>query len=97
MRTFGASGCGRTGSGHGLQEFQGKIAKSYAPFADAISVLTDKKYFGGDLTYLTLVRDAAPGVPILCKDFVVYPYQIYEEVIASGTPSGLLDQLVAAC
>jgi len=53
------------------------IAKSYADVADAISVLCDEPYFGGDLRHLNLVRDAVPH-PVLCKDFVVDPYQVYE-------------------
>lgn len=53
------------------------IAKTYAPFADGISVLTDEPYFQGSLAYLRAVRDAV-DVPVLCKDFVVDPYQIYE-------------------
>jgi indole-3-glycerol phosphate synthase/phosphoribosylanthranilate isomerase len=53
------------------------IARSYAPFADAISVLTDGPFFGGSLDDLAAVR-AAVALPVLCKDFVVDPYQIYE-------------------
>ena len=53
------------------------IAQSYAPFCDAISVLTDEPYFGGSFDYLRLVREHAP-VPVLCKDFVVDSYQIDE-------------------
>ncbi len=53
------------------------IATSYAPFADAISVLTDEPYFQGSHAYLRAVRDAAPQ-PVLCKDFVVDPYQVDE-------------------
>lgn len=53
------------------------IARVYAPFADGISVLTDEPYFQGRLAYLRAVR-AAVEVPVLCKDFVVDPYQIYE-------------------
>lgn len=53
------------------------IARTYAPHADAISVLCDGPYFGGDLAHLSQVR-AAVAVPVLCKDFVVHPYQVYE-------------------
>ncbi len=53
------------------------IARTYAPHADAISVLCDGPYFGGDLSHLSRVRAAVP-VPVLCKDFVVDPYQVYE-------------------
>ncbi|MDA0713372.1 MAG: hypothetical protein O2897_05250 [bacterium] len=53
------------------------IVKSYASFASAISVLTDTKYFAGELAYLEQVR-ALVDCPILCKDFIVSTYQIYE-------------------
>jgi indole-3-glycerol phosphate synthase/phosphoribosylanthranilate isomerase len=53
------------------------IATTYAPFADAISVLTDARFFDGDPEYLRVVSDAAE-LPVLCKDFVLDPYQVYE-------------------
>jgi len=53
------------------------IAKSYHQGgASAISVLTDKKFFQGSWENLALVR-AAIDLPVLCKDFIIYPYQIY--------------------
>ena len=45
--------------------------------AAAISVLTDQKFFQGELQFLTAVR-AQVQVPLLRKDFVVDPYQVYE-------------------
>jgi indole-3-glycerol phosphate synthase/phosphoribosylanthranilate isomerase len=53
------------------------IAKSYAPFAAAISVLTDEQFFGGSLDDLRAAR-AVADVPLLCKDFVIDPYQVVE-------------------
>ena len=53
------------------------IAATYAPFADGISVLTDARFFAGRHEYLREVRRAAPA-PVLCKDFVVDPYQVLE-------------------
>ena len=53
------------------------IARQYAPVAAAISVLTDEPFFQGHLSYVRAVRDAVP-LPVLCKDFVVAPYQVYE-------------------
>ncbi|OCQ54065.1 Tryptophan biosynthesis protein TrpCF [Photorhabdus australis subsp. thailandensis] len=53
-----------------------QIAKTYQPYAAAISVLTDEKYFQGSYDYLRLVSDAVPQ-PVLCKDFIIDPYQIY--------------------
>ncbi|MBW7898626.1 Indole-3-glycerol phosphate synthase [Candidatus Brocadiaceae bacterium B188] len=45
--------------------------------ASAISVLTDEKYFQGKLSYMTDVR-AIVDLPVLRKDFIIDPYQIYE-------------------
>jgi len=50
--------------------------------ADALSVLTDEKYFGGTLADLRGVveqwRDHPPAVPALRKDFMVHPIQVRE-------------------
>lgn len=45
--------------------------------ASAISVLADAQYFGGSLDDLRAVREAVT-VPVLCKDFILTPYQVYE-------------------
>lgn len=45
--------------------------------AAAISVLTDERFFQGHLDYMTAVRQAV-GVPVLRKDFIIDPYQVYE-------------------
>src|SRR5574341_838046 len=55
-----------------------KIARLYeSSGASAISVLTDEKFFQGKLSYLTDVKKSV-SIPILRKDFVIDPYQIYE-------------------
>jgi len=54
------------------------IAQSYIKAgADALSILTDEKYFHGSLTYIEQVRPVAP-VPILRKDFLIDAYQVLE-------------------
>jgi indole-3-glycerol phosphate synthase len=54
------------------------LAMTYAENgAAAISVLTDERFFKGHLGDLTTVREATP-VPVLRKDFVIDPYQVYE-------------------
>ena len=53
------------------------IAKSYQQGgASCLSVLTDEKFFQGSFENLAKVR-AVVDLPLLCKDFVIYPYQIY--------------------
>lgn len=54
------------------------IGKIYAENgAAAISVLTDEQFFQGKLEYMTEVR-AATNIPVLRKDFVIDPFQVYE-------------------
>ncbi|WP_373480180.1 indole-3-glycerol phosphate synthase TrpC [Geminocystis sp.] len=53
------------------------IAKSYEKGgANCLSVLTDEKFFQGSFDYLKKVREAVK-IPLLCKEFIIYPYQIY--------------------
>lgn len=53
------------------------IAQAYeAAGASCLSVLTDTKFFQGSFEYLSQIR-AAVQIPLLCKDFVLYPYQIF--------------------
>ncbi|NEO56699.1 MAG: indole-3-glycerol phosphate synthase TrpC [Okeania sp. SIO3B5] len=53
------------------------IAKTYQQNgATCISVLTDKKFFQGSFEYLSNIRKNV-DLPLLCKDFLIYPYQIY--------------------
>lgn len=53
-----------------------RIAGIYKHHASAISVLTDEKYFQGSFDFLPVVSGIAPQ-PILCKDFIIDPYQIW--------------------
>lgn len=54
------------------------IAKEYArQQVAAISVLTETKYFQGSAEYLQAIRQAV-SLPLLCKDFIVDPYQVYQ-------------------
>ncbi len=54
------------------------IARRYAEAgAAAISVLTEERYFLGSLDYLTAIRSTV-GIPLLRKDFLFDPYQLYE-------------------
>jgi indole-3-glycerol phosphate synthase len=62
-----------------------EIARTYiANGAAALSVLTDTRFFQGSLKYLEGIRRLAPqevefaDVPLLRKDFILDPYQVYE-------------------
>lgn len=69
------------------------IAQNYARAgAEAISVLTDERFFQGHLDYLTEIRQAV-GVPLLRKDFIVDEVQVIEAA-AAGADAVLL--IVAA-
>jgi len=76
-----------------------ELAKTYATNgASAISVLTDAKYFQGKLEYLTQIRQhliptsrfaSLLPTPLLRKDFIFHPYQVYE-ARAAGADALLL-------
>jgi indole-3-glycerol phosphate synthase len=69
------------------------LAKIYhAAGADALSVLTDESYFQGHLDFIASVRAAVP-LPVLRKDFIIDPYQVYESR-AAGADAVLL---IAEC
>ncbi|MEM9904000.1 MAG: indole-3-glycerol phosphate synthase TrpC [Cyanobacteria bacterium P01_D01_bin.44] len=54
-----------------------KIAASYEMGgATCLSVLTDETFFQGSFDYLSQIRQTVK-LPLLCKEFIVYPYQIY--------------------
>lgn len=69
------------------------IARIYqSAGANALSVLTDEKYFQGQLSYLKAVREAV-SLPILRKDFIIDRWQVYESR-AAGADAILL---IAEC
>jgi indole-3-glycerol phosphate synthase len=82
------------------------IAKTYEKCgADAISVLTDEKYFQGKLDYIDQVKHAV-DLPILRKDFIIDAWQVYESRVAGADailliaealkPAELLDLMIVA-
>ncbi len=69
------------------------IAKRYeANGAAAISCLTDERYFGGKLEYIHAIRDEV-SLPVLRKDFIIHPWQVWESR-AAGADAVLL---IAEC
>lgn len=69
------------------------LARQYAEGgASAISVLTEERRFGGSLADLEAVR-AAVRVPVLRKDFIAEPYQVFE---ARAAGADLVLLIVAA-
>lgn len=55
------------------------VARGYqAAGVSVMSVLTDRKFFGGTFQDLSAVREACPELPLLRKDFMIDPYQLHE-------------------
>ena len=83
-----------------------KIAQTYEQCgADAISVLTDEKYFQGRLEYISQIRRQV-DLPVMRKDFIIDIWQVYESRAAGADailliaealkPSELMDLMIAA-
>lgn len=83
-----------------------QLAKTYAEAgADALSVLTDEKFFQGSLEYIQKVKRVT-SLPVLRKDFIIDEYQIYEAraygadavllIVEILTPGQLIDMLILA-
>ncbi len=82
------------------------IAKIYENCrADALSVLTDEKYFQGRLEYIQQVKHAV-ALPVMRKDFIIDIWQVYESRLAGADailliadvlkPADLMDLMIAA-
>jgi indole-3-glycerol phosphate synthase len=82
------------------------IAQTYEKCgADAISVLTDEKYFQGQLEYINEIRKVV-DLPVLRKDFIIDLWQVYESRAAGADailfiaealkPGELMDMMIAA-
>ncbi|QPK79137.1 bifunctional indole-3-glycerol-phosphate synthase TrpC/phosphoribosylanthranilate isomerase TrpF [Corynebacterium lizhenjunii] len=54
----------------------GAIARIYSRYASAISVLCEPERFGGDYDHLQTVA-LSTHLPVLCKDFIIDPIQVY--------------------
>jgi len=82
------------------------IARAYEKCgANAISVLTDEKYFQGRLEYIDRVHGAV-NLPVMRKDFIIDVWQVYEARAAGADailliaealkPGELMDLMIAA-
>ncbi|WP_437188034.1 indole-3-glycerol phosphate synthase TrpC [Planctomicrobium sp. SH668] len=70
-----------------------EIARTYEENGAAcISILTEEHFFQGHLSYLEAIRKNV-GIPVLRKDFIIDPYQVWE-ARASGADAILL---IAEC
>jgi indole-3-glycerol phosphate synthase len=67
-------------------------ARYHANGAAAISCLTDEHFFGGKLSYIERIKEAVP-LPVLRKDFIIDPWQLWESR-AHGADAVLL---IAEC
>ena len=61
--------------------------------AAALSILTDKQYFGGHDDFIRTARQSGVTIPILYKNFVIDEFQLYEAALCGA--SAVL--LIAAC
>ena len=61
--------------------------------ADAISVITEKHFFKGDVSFIPRVKQQVT-IPILQKDFVIDPYQIYEAKMIGSDAILLIARLI---
>jgi indole-3-glycerol phosphate synthase len=82
------------------------IARQYHEAgASAISCLTDERFFAGKLEYIHAIRDAVK-LPVIRKDFIIDPYQVWESraagadavlLIAEALQESLLIDLMILC
>lgn len=74
-----------------------EIARAYADHGAAcVSVLTDELYFQGQLEYLRHIRESI-ALPVLRKDFVIDPYQVFEARQAGADAVLLIAECLDDC
>ncbi len=75
------------------------LAETYlSAGASAISILTDARHFQGSLEDLRNVKEAMPegtGIPVIRKDFIFHPYQVYEARVAGADALLLIVRVLA--
>jgi indole-3-glycerol phosphate synthase len=80
-----------------LEDFNpAQLAKLYKENgASAISVLTDKNFFGGGLEILASIHSLNLGIPLLRKDFIFDEYQILEAKVAGASALLLIVKMLS--
>lgn len=72
-----------------------EIAKIYEESGvQAVSVLTEEDFFGGSLNFLAEVKSAVK-LPVLRKDFIIEPYQVYESRVNGADAILLIEDLLS--
>ncbi len=72
-----------------------EIARIYSELeTQAISVITEEDFFFGQLSFIAQVRSVAQQ-PILRKDFIFEPYQVYESRVAGADAILLIAELLS--
>jgi indole-3-glycerol phosphate synthase len=92
--------------GEQTEDIGARVASYAAAGAAAISVLTEPSRFEGELSHLAQAAQRSGGVPLMRKDFLVDPYQVYEArlhgaagvlVILRMLEQSMQERLLAAC
>jgi len=83
---------------------KGVIRENFAPVeiariyeeagVQAVSVLTEEDFFGGSLNFLAEVKNAVK-LPVLRKDFIIEPYQVYESRVFGADAILLIEDLLS--
>ena len=80
-----------------MKEVRGRtvkeVAEAYDSYANAISVLTDREFFKGDVSYIKEVSKHTKA-PILRKDFIIDDYHVYESRYYGADAILLIAQLL---
>ena len=103
MRAINRLPCSIIAEGKKRSPSKGRIRGDFDPLkiaalyqengAVAVSVLTDEEFFGGNRTYLSAIREVV-DIPLLRKDFIIDPYQIYETRALGGDALLLIASLL---
>ncbi|HWG75832.1 MAG TPA: indole-3-glycerol-phosphate synthase [Steroidobacteraceae bacterium] len=92
--------------GEQAEDIEARVAAYAAAGAAAISVITEPSRFEGELSHLAQAAQLATGVPLMRKDFLVDPYQVYEArlhgaagvlVILRMLEESTQERMLAAC